>query len=230
MKKPERMYNKMADTRNKKRHNKANGWADCNEGVSKLGVTPKSYYLSKYPCKSCMRVLHLTFVGPQLLQYIPDSASFGLDAICSTVRFVGVRTTGALALEGALFFPEGCGADTEGSSGSIVWTSGFVLMMVRGVNLVIRLGSAPASRRLCQASHNNAFNERSGSTIGVDPTPGQLIWFTGQEHSALNRGRPQFSSNSRSTQFQLRGTVVAFHHANRVSTALTVTVARDNTI
>jgi hypothetical protein len=63
---------------------------------------------------------------------IPDSASLGSDAICSDARFVGVRTTGGLcclAFEGELIFPEGCGVDTDGSSGSIVSTSGFELMM-----------------------------------------------------------------------------------------------------
>jgi len=41
IKKPERIYNKMADTRNKKRQNKTNGWADYREASAMLGETPK---------------------------------------------------------------------------------------------------------------------------------------------------------------------------------------------
>jgi hypothetical protein len=45
---------------------------------------------------------------------------------------VGVRTTGALgglAFDGALMFPESCDSGTDGSSGSMVSISGFVLIV-----------------------------------------------------------------------------------------------------
>jgi hypothetical protein len=54
MKKPESMYNKMADTRNKKRHNKANGWADCNERVRKFGCDSRILL----PVEISLKILH----------------------------------------------------------------------------------------------------------------------------------------------------------------------------
>lgn len=65
---------------------------------------------------------------------MPISASPELEAICSDPD-VGVRTTGVLDFEGVLLiFPEGR-VSAEGSSGSIVSSSGFELMAgARGGN------------------------------------------------------------------------------------------------
>lgn len=84
-------------------------------------------------------MLLLTSSNGHFFQNVPDSVSFGLETSCSDARLVGVRTTGGLddlAFDAVLMLPESCGAGTDGSSGSIVSTSGLVLMLLAKVEWV----------------------------------------------------------------------------------------------